>query len=54
MSTLRAIGFFALDRIRCVILVLSTIVLLKMAAIGFFAPLMETGPAPGASVAAIP
>jgi len=53
MLAVRSLAMFTLERIRCVILALATIVLLKLAAITFLAPLASLGLAePGPSQAA--
>lgn len=46
LMAIRSFLFFTLERVRCALLALATIVLLKMAAITFFAPLLERTPAP--------
>ncbi len=50
MVPVKAFLLFTVERVRCALLALATIVLLKMAAISFFAPILEQV-APGAQQA---
>jgi len=53
MLAVRSFALFTLERIRCVLLALATIVILKLAAITFLAPLANLGLVePGPSQAA--
>lgn len=53
MIAIRSFALFTLERIRCALLALATIVLLKLAAITFLAPLASLGLVePGPSQAA--
>ena len=54
MVAIKAFVLFALERVRCVILALATIVLVKVAALLVLAPLADGAAAPAVSEAATP
>lgn len=54
MVPVKAFLFFTLERVRCALLALATIVLFKMAAVMIFAPILESAAPYGREAVASP